>query len=170
MRKRRIGVGIVGLLMAAGCATSSGTLGSRSERTVVILGEHQEKALAHQYAQQYGAIVWYTPRRGALADVVSSSLRATVGPSSAMKSLINELKTLNGTSGAWTIIVPGMAERYFLVTLRNMEDGALAQTSGRIQLVDSEVHADLEQEVRRVSYGALTVHYQDEGITGTKTP
>lgn len=149
------------VLMIAGCATTptKETLGTRPERTIVILGEHHDESLAKRYAQRYSAIVLYTPSRGPIADVVSSSLRATLGPSSAMKWLMQELKSMNGTGGSWTLIIPRVAERYFAVTLRNMADGALAQAYGTVRLVDSVNDAAVEQEVQRVSNGSFTVQY-----------
>ena len=94
---------------------------------------------------------------------------ATLGPSSAMKGLIQELKSTNRSGGTWTIIIPRLAEQYFLATLKNMENGVLSQARGTVRLIDSMGNTAIEQEVQRVSNGVFTVNHGIgiRGIPGT---
>jgi hypothetical protein len=105
---------------------------------------------ARQYAGKYDASVLFTESRGGIADAVTNGLTATLGPSSAMKGLMNELRSISNTSGEWEIIVPGVVERYFLVTLKNMEDSAVSNSSGKVRLVDSVENSEIDKEVNRV--------------------
>lgn len=150
-------------LFSSGCATTpsstSGTLGRRPYRNVVILGEHISRDVAQQYANTYHASVLYTSGRGVIADAVSNSLRGALGPSRAMRDFINELKSLKHTEGAWTLIAPAIAERYFVILLRNMEDGALSNATATVWLPESARNDALETEVARVSGGIFTMRY-----------
>lgn len=155
------------MVLLSGCATTpsstSGNLGKSSYRNVVILGEHINRGIAQEYANKYNASVLYTPGRGFLSDTVSNSLRGTLGPSRAMRDLINELKSINNTEGDWTLIIPSLAEKYFLVVLRNMEDGALSNAKATVYLVDeSSKNEAIETEVGRVSGGRFTIKYGSE--------
>lgn len=150
------------VFMISGCATvprSSGNLGSGEYRTLIILGEHIDNNLATQYANKYNAPVYFSPSRGYIANAVSDSLRGTLGPSSAMKGLIKELKSINNTDGEWKLIIPGIAERYFLVTLRNMEDGTLSNVKGIVYLIESSGNEAIEKEIKRVSGESFSVKY-----------
>src|SRR3989338_5840405 len=106
----------------AGCsiAASSGQMGKSVHRRFVVL-DRATGDEARQYARKYDSSVLFTESRGGIADAVTKGLTATLGPSSAMKGLMNELRSLSNTSGEWEIIVPAAIERYFLVTLRNIE-------------------------------------------------
>lgn len=160
--KAKVAVLFAGIVLA-GCATTpsatSGTLGQRPYRNVVVLGEHQSRDLAQQYANTYNASVLYTPGRGVIADAVSTSIRGTLGPTRAMRDLIKDLESLNHTEGAWMLIVPSVAERYFLVTLRNMADGALSNAHATVWLPESAQNDALETEVARVSGGVFVMQY-----------
>ena len=81
-------------------------------------------------------------------------------PSQAMRSLINELKSINYTLGRWEIIVPKIGEGYFLATLQDMEDASLAHARGNIVLIDSKGNKDLEAQVARVTSGNFFVTYE----------
>ena len=154
---------VITLLALFGCATTaskiSGDLGKSPYKNVVILGEHISKDVAQKYAEKYNATVLYTTGRGFLSDAVSSTIRGTVGPSKAMRDLIVELKSINHTIGEWVLIIPPSAERYFLVTLRNMEDGALRDTNALVFLIKGEKDNNIETELMRVSENKLKVKY-----------
>jgi len=148
------------ILVFSGCATTasrtSGDLGGSPFRNVVILGENVSPEVAQKYANEYGARVLFSPSRNLLSDVVSASMRGIVGPSRAMRDLIVELKSLNHTRGEWNLIIPAQAERYFLVLLRNMEDGALSNAKATVLLESAARSEFLEAEVKRVSGGNFT--------------
>ena len=72
---------------------------------------------------------------------------------------MNELRSISNTSGEWEIIVPGSIERYFLVTLRNMEDNAVSNVSGKIRLGDSTENSEIDKEVNRVLGNSFEVVY-----------
>jgi len=127
---------------------------------LVILGEHIYPGVAQQYADKYQAQVYYSASHGPIADAVSSSLRGAVGPSSGMKQLIEELKSMNNTNGEWKLIIPQAAERYFLIILRNINTGTLSNAVGKVCLVESSQNKDVEQEVQRVTNGAFSVEYR----------
>jgi len=154
---------LIGILLLSGCATTpsatSGNLGKSQYRNVVILGEHVSAEIAQEYANKYNAMVLYNPGRGFLADKVSNSLQRTIGPSRAMRDMINELKSLNNTEGEWKLIVPELAEKYFLVGLKNMEDGALSHAKATVHLIESSKNELIEIEVSRVSGGAFVIKY-----------
>ena len=137
-----------------GCSTvsspSSGNFGDSGYKNVVILGENVNSETAEYYANKYNARVLYKPGRGFLADVVNNSLRGTIGPSRAMKDVINELKNMNNTEGTWRLIIPSSAERYFLVTLRNMDDNAVANAHGQIIFPEFKINKKMEKEIFRV--------------------
>ena len=151
------------MVLLAGCATTpsptSGALGQSPYRTVVILGEHRDRELAQHYADTYNARVLYTPGHDLIADAVSTSMRGTLGPTRAMRDLIEDLESLNHIGGAWTLIVPSVAERYFLVALRNMADGALSNAHATVWLPESAQNDAITTEVERVSGGAFTMRY-----------
>lgn len=162
---RKILFYILVIFFLSGCATTSsstsGNLGKSHYRNVVILGEHVGFSdIDKQYSEKYNAIVLYTRGRGMFSDGVSKAITGTFGPSKAMRDVINELKSINYTEGEWKLIIPQMAERYFLVTLRNMEDGSLANVNGAIYLIDSQGNEPIEQEAKRVSHGSLAVRYK----------
>lgn len=144
----------------AGCimAPLPGQLGQSEYRRLVVLNRATQDE-AGQYANQYNAKVFYTQTRGVMADAVTKGIVGTVGPSRAMKQLMNELRSISNTSGEWEIIVPGVTERYFLVTLRNMEDNAVSNSSGEIRLVDSTENSVIAQEVNRVLGNSFKVVY-----------
>ncbi len=150
-------------LLLSGCATTpslnSGTLGRSEIRNVAILGEHVSLETAQYTANKYNARVLYSRSRGGLADAVSSSLSGTMGPSRAMRDIINELKSINNSDGSWKLIIPSSVERYFLVTLRNMEDKAITNAQGQIILLESSANKEIEQEVVRVFGSGFEVIY-----------
>ncbi len=159
INKLIIFISIAALL--SGCATTpsstSGNLGKSQYRNIVILGEHRSDKMASQYANKYNAIVLYNSGRGLLADAVSNSLRSTVGPSRAMRDVINELKSLNNTQGEWKLIIPSLAEKYFLVVLNNIEDGALSSAKITIYLIESSKNESIETDIKRVSGGSRLI-------------
>lgn len=161
--KKTIHVLMVSLLVS-GCVTipspSSGNLGKSGYRNVVILGEHINREIAQDYANKYDARVLYTQGRGFLANTVSNSFRGTLGPSRAMRDIVNELKSINNTEGMWKLIIPPLAEKYFLVTLRNMEDNSILNAHGQVVLQESSANEEIKQEVVRVFGNNFEVIYQ----------
>lgn len=139
--------------LLSGCATTPsrayGTLGKSAYRNVVILGENLTQETATQYANKYNARVLYKKSRGFLTDAVNNSMRA-LGPSRAMRDLIKELESLSNTQGAWMLFIPASAKRYFLLTLRNMDDSAVTNAHGQIILVGSSANEEISREVDRI--------------------
>src|SRR5580698_3704077 len=114
-------------LMLAGCIThpgASGNLGYSQYRRVIIVGEKVSPDIAEYYQRRYDAMVWFTPSEGIVKDAVGVVLKG-IGPSVAMRSLINELKSINYSIGRWEIIVPKIGEGYLFATLKDMETGSL---------------------------------------------
>ena len=126
----------------------------------ILSGEHVSNAVAQQYANQYNARVLHSvPTQSFLSDAVSNSVRGVIGPSRAMRDLILELKSINHTTGEWALIIPPSAEKYFLVTLRNMEDSTLRDASASVFLIKGKRNEAIETEVSRVSAGRFKVKY-----------
>ncbi len=154
--------------IVSGCITppgASGNLGFRQERRVVIVGEKVSEDIAVYYQRRYDAMVWYTPSRGFVKDSAQVMFKG-FGPSKAMRSLINELESINQTVGRWEIIVPKIGERYFLATLKDMKTGSLAQARGNIVLIDSKGNKDIEAQVSRVTNGSFFVSYEFQKYNG----
>ena len=152
----------VSSLMLSGCVTSpgaSGNLGYSQDRRVVIVGEKVAQDIAVYYQRRYDAMVWFTPTQGTLKDSAEVILKG-LGPSQAMRSLINELKSINYSLGRWEIIVPGIAEGYFFATLKDMETGSLSNARGNIVLIDSKGNKDIEAQVARVTNSNFFVTYE----------
>ena len=126
---------------------------------MVIVGEKVSQDIAVYYQRRYDAMVWYTPTEGLMKDSAEVILKG-IGPSQAMRSLINELKSINYSVGRWEIIVPGIAEGYFLATLKNMNASSLAQARGDIVLIDSKGNKDIEAQVTRVTNDSFFVSYE----------
>jgi hypothetical protein len=149
-------------LIFTGCVTApgvSGNLGYSQDRRVVIVGEKVSPEIAVYYQRRYDAMVWFTPTQGKLKDSAEIVLKG-LGPSQAMLSLINELKSINYTLGRWEIIVPGIAEGYFLATLKDMQTGDLANARGNIVLIDSKGNKSMETQVGRVTNNNFFVTYE----------
>ena len=149
-------------LMVTGCATApgiNGTLGYAQDRRVVIVGEKVSQDIAVYYQRRYDAMVWYTPSQGLVKDSAHFILKG-IGPSQAMRSLINELPSINYSLGRWEIIVPGIAEDYFLATLKEMPTGSLAHARGNMVLIDSKGNKNIEAQVTRVSDSNFFVTYE----------
>lgn len=119
-------------------------------RKVVILGRGVDAKLAFQYANSYRAVVWYKETK---------DVEGIAEPGPAMKELINELKDINATGEEWEFIIPGIGEEYFLITLNNMDKGALSNATGTVYLPDSSKNKSIENEVQRVSDGSFVVTY-----------
>jgi len=150
------------VLFLGGCVANPGvigTLGYSQDRRVVIVGEKVSPDIAVYYQRRYDAMVWFTPSQGVLRDSEQVLLKG-LGLSEAMQSLINELKSINYTMGRWEIIVPGIAERYFLATLKDMGTGSLAAARGNIVLIDSKSNKDIEAQVARVTNDSFFVTYE----------
>jgi len=153
---------ISGLLVLGGCITPPGVrgdLGYGQGRRVVIVGEKVAPDIAEYYQRRYDAMVWFTPTQGIIKDSAQVILKG-LGPSQAMRSLINELESTNYSVGHWEIIVPGIAEGYFLATLKDMERGSLSHARGNIVLIDSKGNKDIEAQVSRVSSDSFFVTYE----------
>ncbi len=165
MKKSFIFLQIIGILLLSGCVTTanhSGSLiGETSRRRMVILGEHMDRDVVIEYANKYNATTFYTPSRGGMADIVSSSLRGTLGPSSAMRGLMKNLESMNNTQGEWELIIPKLGYNYFLVTLRNMKNGALANTKCTVRLIGVPENNEIEEETKRVGGIFLTTEYEN---------
>jgi hypothetical protein len=153
---------ILSLLTLGGCITgpgATGNLGYSQDRRVVIVGEKVSPDIAEYYQRRYDAKVWYTPTHGMMKDSEQVILKG-FGPSVAMRTLINELKSINYSLGRWEIIVPKIGEGYFLATLKDMETGSLAKARGNIVLIDSKGNKDMEAQVGRVSDNNFFVTYE----------
>ncbi len=153
---------LLSCVLLSGCVTgpgASGTLGYSHDRRVVIVGEKVSQEIAVYYQRRYDAMVWFTPTQGLVKDSAQVILKG-LGPSPAMRSLINELKSINYSLGPWEIIVPGIAEGYFLATLKDMETGSLAQARGDIVLTHSKANKDVEAQVARVTNNNFFVTYE----------
>ena len=168
MSRRFVYYLIVAIFLSSliGCVTTpslnSGTLGKSGYKNVVILGENVNVETAKYYANKYNARVLYKQGRGFLIDAVSNSLQGTIGPSRAMRDVINELKSINNTGGTWKLIIPSLAGRYFLVTLRNMDDNVIANAHGQIILLEYSINKEIEQEVARVFDNGFEVVYSKD--------
>lgn len=165
MRKR------ISKILTLGCAAAvltscsseyvpSGKLGFNDSRRVVIVGENVRPDIAMFYQREYAAPVWYTPYKGSVAHVADNLLESGLAPSHPMRSLINELKSINYTIGRWEIIIPKVGEKYFYKTLKNMQSGALSKARGMVILIDSSGFPQIEKEVERVSSGSFFVTYE----------
>jgi hypothetical protein len=136
-----------------------GSLGYSPERRVVIVGENVPQDIALYYQRKYDAMVWYTPPKGMVKDSEQVIFKG-FGPSVAMRSLINELESINYTVGNWEIIVPGITEGYFLETLKNMSSGSLSHARGDFVLIDSKGNKDIEAQALRLGGGNFFVSYE----------
>ena len=148
--------------MFSGCITgpgASGNLGYSQDRRVVIVGEKVSQDIAVYYQRRYDAMVWFTPTQGIVKDSAQVILKG-LGPSEAMRSLINELKSIDYSLGRWEIIVPKIGEGYFLATLKDMETGSLAHARGNIVLIDSKGNKEMEAQVARVTNNNFFVTYE----------
>ena len=153
---------ILTLLALGGCITgpgAAGDLGYSQDRRVVIVGEKVSPEIAVYYQRRYDAKVWYTPTQGMMKDSEQVILKG-FGPSVAMRTLINELKSIDYTLGRWEIIVPKIGEGYFLATLKDMDTGALGHARGNIVLTDSNGNKEMENQVGRVTNNNFFVTYE----------
>ena len=160
--KARYFLFILSALMFSGCITGpgvSGSLGYSQDRRVVIVGEKVSQDIAVYYQRRYDAMVWFTPTQGVMKDSAQVILKG-LGPSVAMRSLINELKSINYTVGRWEIIIPKIGEGYFYETLKDMENSSLAQARGSIVLIDSKGNKEIEAQVARVTNNNFFVTYE----------
>lgn len=124
------------------------------------MGENINPYIASYYQKKYDALVWFTPYQGHFVNKATNFLQNGFGSSVAMRSLIAELKSINYTIGKWEIIVPGLAEGYFLATLKRMEDHSLSKARGVIVLIDSKSNKEMEEQVQRVTDGNFFVSYE----------
>lgn len=150
------------LLSLSACAPKSqvrGMLGFSDNRRIVIVGEHVDKSIAAFYQHKYEAMVWFTPSKGMMGNAAAGFLNG-IGPSHPMQVLIAELKSINYTIGRWEIIVPKIAESYFLATLKNMENSSIAKARGMVVLIDSKGNKEIEEQVNRVGNGNFFVVYE----------
>ena len=151
------------LLSCAACvptAPMQGQLGYSDYRRVVIVGENVRPEIALYYEKKYTALVWFTPYEGTVANAANNLMESGIGPSRAMRALMNELQSINYTVGRWEIIVPKIAEKYFLNTLKNMGAGAFSKARGAVVLIDSKGFTEVEREVLRVADGNFFVAYE----------
>ncbi len=118
-------------------------------RKVVILGEGITNQVAFQYATSYRAVVWHK-------EATSAGIKE---PGPAMKELILELQGINDTEEEWEFIIPGIAEEFFFVTLKNMDNDSLSRAKGTVYLPDSSKNDSIEAAVQRVSNGSFVVIY-----------
>lgn len=150
------------LIFAAGCASAihKGQLGLSDFRRIVIVGENIRPEIARFYAKEYQANIWFTPyKEGAAVHAAYSLLRSGLGATKDQRLLIGELLSLNHTVGRWEIIVPKVAEKYVLDTLKHMSKSSLSKARGMFVLTESTNHPDLEREVLRVTEGNFFVTY-----------
>ena len=118
-------------------------------RKVVILGEVVDTKSAFDFANSYRAAVWYREASGP----------GVAEPGPAMKELISELEGINATGEEWDFIIPDIGERYFFVTLKNMDTGSLSNVRGTVYLAHSSKNKSIEDEIKRVSGENFTVIY-----------
>lgn len=159
---RPVSLCILSAFMFTGCITGPGArgdLGYSQDRRVVIVGEKVSQDIAIYYQRRYDAMVWFTPTQGLMKDSAQVILKG-LGPSRAMRTLINELESIDYSLGRWEIIVPKIGEHYFLATLKDMETGALAHARGDIVLIDSKGNKDMEAQVARVTGNSFFVTYE----------
>jgi hypothetical protein len=152
---------LIGLLLS-GCTASSGVsgnLGYSQDRRVVIIGEKVSREIAVYYQRRYDAMVWFTPTQGVVKDSAQVILKG-LGPSEAMRALINELKSIDYSVGRWEIIVPKIGEGYFLETLKDMDTDSLGHARGNIVLIDSKGNKEMEAQVARVTSNNFFVTYE----------
>jgi hypothetical protein len=149
------------VMVLGGCSThpprTTGTLGLQDHRRVVIVGENINPHIAAYYQNKYEALVWFTPYQGKFVKNASNFLQNGLGSSVALKSLIKELQSINYTVGKWEIILPGIAENYFLAALKKMDDHALSKARGVVVLIDSTKNKDLDEQLLRVTDGNFFV-------------
>ena len=151
------------IILGAGCAPApfnGGHLGFSDSRRVVIVGENVQASLAEYYQREYDCPVWFTPFEGKVANATNNLLESGLGPSRAIRALIKELYSINYTVGRWEIIVPKIAEKYFLKALKNMQTSSLGKARGMVVLIDSSGFPEMEQEVKRVTDGFFFVTYE----------
>jgi len=158
-------IGIFITLFIAGCGGAlpvKNDLKYSDKRTVIILGENVEPAIAEYFQKKYDGLVWFTPYEGNVANFTSNMVESGIGASKPMRSLIAQLKGINQTIGRWEIYIPRMAEKYFIRTLKHMENGALSKARGAVILIDS-VHApEIKREMARVSKGGFFVEFETD--------
>ena len=130
---------------------TTASLGYEDSRRVVIVGENVKPVIAKYYEKKYNSLVWFTPYEGIFVNKANNFLQSGIGPSVAMRSLIKELKSINQTVGQWEIIVPKIAENYFLATLKQMDDHSLSKARGVVVLVDSKENVEIENQLKRVT-------------------
>lgn len=135
-------------------------LGFSDERRLVVVGENVREDIALYYQKKYSALVWFTPYQGRISNAANNFIESGVGPSRAMRVLINELKSINETVGRWEIIIPKIAEGYFYNALKNMPTGSLSRARGMVVLIDSKGSTDMEAQVKRVTGGNFFVTYE----------
>lgn len=161
-------LGLITLLVMGlvGCVTpppsTTGTLGFEDARRIVILGENVDSRYAVYYQRKYNAMVWFTPFQGKMLKNTSNFFQNGFGSSADMKALIRELKSINYTIGTWEIIVPEMAQKYFLAALKNMQDKELSKARGVVILVADGHHAQIERELARVTANTFEVVYEPQ--------
>ncbi len=169
MCKRRLKVRLLLVLVASslaglgGCATAipEGKLGVSDIRRIIIVGENVQPAIAQYYAKKYEAQVWFTPREsGAVAHAADNLFQSGFGASADQRRLIGDLKSINYTVGRWEIIVPQVAEKYFLTALKRMPKASMSKARGMVVLTESSGHPDMEKEVLRVTGGTFFVTYK----------
>jgi len=151
------------VLLLSSCATppeTAGSLGYENSRRVVIVGENIDPSIAAYYQKKYDALVWFTPYEGRFAKNTNNFLQSGLGPSVGMRSLIRELKSINYTVGQWEIIVPGVAENYFLTALKNMESHCLSKARGLVILIDTTSNGGIEAQLKRVTDDNFFVTYK----------
>ena len=151
------------VLVLAGCAKppeTTGSLGYEDSRRVVIVGENVQVNIAAYYQKKYDALLWFTPYEGKLANKANNFFQSGLGPSVAMRSLIIELKSINYSVGQWEIIVPKIAENYFLAALKHLGDHSLSKARGMVILIDSASNKDIEAQLKRVTDNNFFVSYE----------
>ena len=119
-----------------------------------------EPAIAAYYQKEYQSPVWFTAYKGKIANAADNLFQSGLGSSVAMRGLIKELNSLNYTVGRWEIIIPKIAEGYFLATLKVMAKDQLSKSRGMVVLIDSSGNGEMEKEVQRVTGGNFFVTYE----------
>ncbi len=159
---------LIFIVLVCGCAKppqTTGSLGYEDSRRIIIVGENADPNVAGYYQKKYEALVWFTPFEGRFVNKANNFFQSGLGPSVAMRSLMNELKSINYSVGQWEIFVPGMAESYVLNTFKNMEDHSLSKARGVVILLDSKSNRDIEDQVKRLADGNFFVRYELENKT-----
>ncbi len=133
------------LFTVSNCATArtEGKIGKRMESRYVILDEFVTHEDVIKYSQEYDASIIGVLSHSKTASATTRTLIALIGPSSVMKHLMNEFRSISNTSKHWEFIIPKKSQRYFLLTIKNIENNAVVNAKGQFLMIDSPVNNEI---------------------------